>query len=129
MVGSRAAMVLSALLVSGGLAGCGSVRTAQQSGGEDAVRGGAAGFKPFQPRDELLQCLRSKGADAVAVGSDAIQMLPAATAPRIVMQVEPAEAVVLQIRGKAEGAQVIGRAVVYAGRSSDSQVELIQDCL
>ena len=129
MVGYRAVMLLSALLVSGSLAGCGSVRTAEQSGGEDAIRGGAAGFKTFQPRDELLQCLRAGGAEAIAVGEDVIQMLPAGTAPRIVMQVEPAAAVVRQIRGNAEGAEVIGRAVVYAGRSSDSQVELIQDCL
>lgn len=118
-------IVLLALTV----AGCGSVRTADQSGGQDAVRGGAAGFKPFQPRDRLIECLREKGVEAVAKGEDEIQVLPASTGPRIVMAADPEAATALQVRGKAEGAELMGRALVYAGRSSDAQVEQVQDCL
>lgn len=121
--------IVTAIALAVAIAGCGSVRTSPQSGGEDPVRGGAAGFKTYQPRDTLLECLRGKGAAAVPVGEDVIQMLPASSAPRIVMEPEAGFATGLQSRGKAEGAELIGRALVYAGRSSDAQVELIQDCL
>ncbi len=122
---SLAALLIAALV----LAGCGSVRQPSQSGGESATRGGAYGFKPYQPRDKLLKCLRRKGVEAVAVGQDSIQFLPLPGAPRIVMAATPDAATALQVRGRSEGAQLMGSALVFANQATKRQIEQIQDCL
>lgn len=110
------------------LAGCGSERQPSQSGGESPTLGGAYGYKPFQPRDRMLKCLRRKGVEALGVGQDVIQVLPLPASPRIVVAATPDAATALQVRGEAEGAQLMGYALVYANRASNRQIEQIQDC-
>ncbi len=111
------------------ICGCGSVRTAAQSGGENAQLGGAKGFGPYQPRDRFVECARGLGLQVNPIGQDTAQLLPAATGARVVFAVDMDAATVLQIRGQAEGAEQIGQAVVYSSRASDSQIEQIQNCL
>jgi len=109
--------------------GCGSVRTADQSGGQSATGGGAAGFSPYQPRDRFIECLRGNGFQVDAVGHDTAQMLPVATAPRVVFAVDGDAATALQVRGKAEGGEQVGQAFVFGARATDDQVAAAQDCM
>ena len=111
------------------LAGCGSERQPSQSGGQSASLGGAYTYEPYQPRDKMLKCLRGKGVKAVAVGQDAIQFLPLPASPRIVVAATPDAATALQVRGRAEGAQLMGSALVYANQASNRQIKRIQDCV
>lgn len=111
------------------MAGCGSVRTAGQSGGQSATDGGSAGYAPYQPRDRFIECLRAKGFQVEAVGHDTAQMLPAATAPRVVFAVDGDAATALQVRGKAEGGEQIGQAFVFSARATDDQVAAAQNCM
>ena len=110
-------------------AGCGSVRTADQSGGQNVTEGGAAGYSPYQPRDRFIECLRGKGFQVDAVGRDTAQMLPADTAPKVVFAVDGDAATALQVRGKAEGGEQIGQALVFSAKATDDQVAAAQDCM
>ena len=118
---------MAALIIA--TAGCGSVRTADQSGGQSATEGGSAGFSPYQPRDRFIECLRGNGFQVEAVGPDTAQMLPAATAPKVVFAVDGDAATALQVRGKAEGGEQIGQAFVFSAKATDDQVAAAQDCM
>ena len=120
--------VLTAIFAVAVLTSCGSVRTPAESGGASALRGGSDGHQPFQPRDKFIACVREAGGDAVPVGVYTAQMLPAATAPKVVYAVNGDEATVLQVQGKAEGAELIGQALVYSSRATEEQVKLAQKC-
>ena len=111
------------------ICGCGSVRTGAQSGGQNATLGGAKGFGPYQPRDHFIECVRSRGLQANPVGQDTAQILPAATGAKVVFAVDMDAATAMQIRGQAEGGEQIGQAIVFGSRASDSQIEVIQNCM
>lgn len=124
----RLAALITAVGATALLTACGSVRTPEQSGGWNAERGGSDGFQPFQPRDRFIGCVRAAGGDAVPIGVTTAQMLPAATAPKVVFAVNGDEATVLQVQGRAEGAEVIGQALVYAPHATEAEVKLAQKC-
>ena len=117
-----AATVSLALLLSA----CGSVRTPQQSGGQNAVVGGSAGYKPYQTRDAALGCIRSAGLKAVPVGKDRIKLDQGAS---VYFAADRGDAAARQARGQAEGAEVLGSAVFYVGSADGNFTSRVESCL
>ena len=120
-----AAVVGLALL----LPGCGSERLPVQSGGQNAVVGGSAGFTPYQTRNTALDCIRGKGISARPVGLDVIEVGGPAGAQKIFFAADRGAATGLQVRGKAEGAEVIGSALYYVGAGDLGTTSVVEGCL
>ncbi len=121
---------LALVLVAGVLvAGCGSSRTPEQSGGPNAVLGGGARATPYDPRTTPLACMRAKGLPAAIDGADAIRIGAGPGAPRAVFAPDGGTAQGTQIRGDAEGAEVIGSALLYTNGGGDTVLGKIEKCL
>ncbi|MSW87548.1 MAG: hypothetical protein F2799_01845 [Actinobacteria bacterium] len=118
-----AATLAAALLLSG----CGSERTPLQSGGQNAVVGGSAGYQPYQTRDIALNCIKGRGISATPVGRDLI--LLSAPGARIVFEADRGVSSGMQVRGQVEGAEVIGGAVFYVGSADTAVTSGVEGCL
>ena len=108
------------------LSACGSVRTPSQSGGQNAVVGGSAGYEPYQPRDAALGCLKRAGLKAVPVGKDRIKLEHGAS---IYFAADRGGAAAMQVRGQAEGAEVIGSALYFVGSAGGNITARVESCL
>lgn len=85
--------------------------------------------RPYDPRDSVLGCIRGKGLDGQKSGADAIAVGAGAGRPRIVFAPTSGAAEADHVRPGAEGAEVIGDALLYVGRGSDSELGKLEDCL
>lgn len=116
---------VAALLV----AGCGSTRTPEQSGGPNAVLGGGARATPYDPRATPLSCMQADGLPARLDGERAIVVGTGPGAPRAYFQVDGGTAQGTQVRGDAQGAEVIGSALLYTNAGSDALLKRVETCL
>ena len=108
------------------LSACGSVRTPQQSGGQNPVVGGSSGYEPYQTRNAALDCLKRGGVVAVPVGKDRIKLQQGAS---IYFAAERGAAAAMQARGQAEGAEVIGPALFFVGSADGNLTSRVETCL
>jgi hypothetical protein len=79
----------------------------------------------YDPRIPVAACLRDEGVSARPVGSTAIEV----KGVRIDFLVTPGQAEALQIQGRAQDAEQIGRALIRVGRTPDELLETIEDCV
>jgi hypothetical protein len=79
----------------------------------------------YDPRVPVVDCLRDAGVAARPAGRIAV----AAEGVRIDFLTTPGEAEARQIAGAAQGAEQIGRALVWVGRASDAQLETVEECV
>ncbi|MGH2948029.1 MAG: hypothetical protein ACRDPC_17550 [Solirubrobacteraceae bacterium] len=79
----------------------------------------------YDPRIAVVSCLRDAGvparlADRVAIISDGV---------RIDFLTTPGEAEARQIAGEAQGAEQIGRALVWVGRAPEELLATVEECV
>ena len=110
-------------------AGCGGTRTAEQSGGPNAVLGGGARSTPYDPRATPLSCMRADRLPARLDGERAIVIGAGPGAPRAVFKPDAGTAQGAQVLGDAEGAEVIGSALLYTNAGSDALLKRVETCL
>jgi hypothetical protein len=81
------------------------------------------------PRTKHVKCLRQAHIPAVEVGQTGIQVGQPQIGPTVRFEPTPGAAQHAQISGSAQGAEVIGSALLYPNRASDRQLQVIEDCL
>jgi hypothetical protein len=76
-----------------------------------------------------LDCLRAHRLPVTEVGATGIQVgqLPAGATIRFTPSTGAAEAA--QLEGQAQGAEVIGSALVYPNQAADSELRVIENCV
>jgi len=100
-------------------AGCGS-------GDDDTT----AGIDPNDQRALALACLtKEKKLPAKELPPDSIQVGDAAGGPRIRFFTNSGEAEAEQFEGNGEGAEHIGRALLFVRDGSDDLLKEVEDCL
>jgi hypothetical protein len=103
------------------LSACGSaVKPSQGRGRVDNPRTGGPDY---------LGCIRDRGLSAVEVGAAAIQVGHLPGGPTIRFLPTPGAATAAQIAGQTQGAEVVGAALLYPNRASDSELQAIEGCL
>jgi hypothetical protein len=92
--------------------------------------GGSNSKNTSDPRGSALDCITNeKHIDARLVGRDSIQVDSPGTGSRIKFFLTSGEAEAFQFEGKAEGAEHIGKALLFVNRASDSQLKDVEKCL
>lgn len=112
------------------LAGCGAVKvqpTTPAGSSKLASRGHLD--SPLTDMRNHLACLRDAHLSVQVVGPTRLQVAPAAGGPLIVFTPTPGSAQGDQIAGRAQGAEVIGTALVYPNQGSDAELGTIGSCL
>jgi len=126
-----AALLALAALV---LVACGAGASGAGAGGRPTSARGASApgsysSQPYNPVTGPLRCLRQAGLRAHHDGPGAIQVVPKGRGPRVVFAATPGDAQAAQIHGQAEGAEVIGNALVYPNAASDAMLKKVETCL
>jgi hypothetical protein len=126
----RAKRVLTAVtFASLALAGCGAVKV-QPTAPAGSTRLASRGHvdKPYTVRNHL-GCLRAAHLPVQVVSPTRLQVGAAPTGPTIVFRPTPGAAQADQIDGNAQGAEVIGSALIYPNQASDAELGTIGACL
>jgi hypothetical protein len=79
----------------------------------------------YDPRLPVVACLRDEGVPAALADRNAV----VAATVRIEFLTTPGAAEARQISGRAQGAEQIGRALVWVGRTPDELLETIEGCV
>ena len=79
----------------------------------------------YDPRLPVVDCLRDRGIDARLAEPSAVQ----AGEVRIDFLITPGQAEARQIAGDAQGAEQIGRALVWVGRAGDETLDTVEECV
>jgi hypothetical protein len=111
------------------LTGCGAVKvqpTTPAGSSKLASRGQVD--SPAKMRNHI-GCLRAAHLSVQVVSSTRVQVGPAPAGPTIEFTPTPGAAQAAQIEGSAEGAEVIGSALVYPNQGSDAEMGTIGACL
>jgi hypothetical protein len=83
----------------------------------------------YDPRDKPIKCIAQKGVAGRKVGRTTLQVGAPDQGPKVVYVTTPEFAASLQLHGHAEGAEVIGRALLYPQSGNDQQLKIIENCL
>lgn len=85
------------------------------------------------PRTKHVQCLRSAGLPIhlfrASGARPAIQVGTAPTGPTVIFEPTQQAATGVQIEGQAQGAEVIGAALVYPNQASDGVLQQVESCM
>jgi hypothetical protein len=108
---STLALGCAAAMAAGSVAGCGAPD--QRDPGS------------YDPRVPVVDCLRGERVEAGLLGRDAVR----AGGVRIQFLATPGEAEGRQISGGAQGAEQIGRALIWVQRAPDDLVQTIEGCV
>jgi hypothetical protein len=79
----------------------------------------------YDPRIAVVSCLRDEDVPAHRRGDATV----VARDVRIDFFATPGEAEALQLAGRAQGAEQIGRALVWVGRAPEQLLETVEDCV
>jgi len=128
--GAPARGVLALLACAVALAGCGAVRV-QPSTPAGATHLASRGRvdSPLTNMDNHLGCIRSAHVPVQVVSPTKLQVGTAPSGPVVVFTSTPGAAQDYQIEGKAQGAEVIGTALLYPNQGPDPEVAAIEACL
>ncbi|MGH2884699.1 MAG: hypothetical protein ACRDPA_18690 [Solirubrobacteraceae bacterium] len=124
---ARAAAVALAAVT---LAGCGAVRlqpTTPAGSSKLASRGRVD--SPVTDVDNHLACMRAAHLPVEVVSPIKVQVGSAPAGPTIVFTPTPGAAQAAQLDGSAQGAMVIGTALIYPNQGSDGELGAISSCL
>jgi hypothetical protein len=109
----RLAIILVATTV---LAGCGT---------DHGVGDGS-----YDPRDSRIQCIAKQGLPAHKAGqSDVIVTPPGQRPVRVYFAATPGQAEALSVEARAQGAEQLGRALLYVGNASEPLLTKLEGCL
>jgi hypothetical protein len=101
--------------------------------GSTSVHPGGAGHgrvdDPRTAKNDHLACLRADRVPFRTVGLTGIQIGAPPAGPRVVFEPTPGAAQAAQIEAQAQGAEVIGSALLYPNQGSDSELNQIETCL
>ena len=76
-----------------------------------------------------LACLQSHHLDVTEVGSTGLQVGPLPAGPTVRFAPSPGAAEADQIEGVAQGAEVVGSALLYPNQAPDSELQVIENCI
>ncbi|HWF49837.1 MAG TPA: hypothetical protein VG294_04240 [Solirubrobacteraceae bacterium] len=112
------------------LAGCGSSFTAVPGSSVPAATKKPIGYGVVdQAPLPHTKCIRAAGLPAVRVGPASIQVGTLPSGPTIRFAPDPNAAEAEQIEGLAQGAEVIGAAVLYVNGASGAELKIVEACL
>jgi hypothetical protein len=124
---SRRAVVAAAVLA---LAGCGAVRVQPKTpAGSSKLASRGAVDSPLTAMRNHLGCLKGAHLPVRVVSATRLQVGSAPAGPTIVFSSTPGAAQAYQINGSAQGAEVIGTALIYPNQASDDEMSQISACL
>lgn len=132
--------------IQGGGNGSGDAAPGEPSGGGGIQSGGLSGggggggtaggtsssggtLSAYDPVGRPLRCMRRNHLPAYRDGVGAIQIAPKGKGPRVVFASTTGDAQAAQIHGQAEGAEIIGTALLYVSTASDRVIKLAETCL
>jgi hypothetical protein len=122
--------VLALLACGVALAGCGAVRVQPNTpAGATHLASRGQVDSPLTDMDNHLGCIRSAHVPVQVVSPIKLQVGTAPTGPVVVFTSTPGAAQDYQIEGKAQGAEVIGTALLYPNQGPDPEVAAIEACL
>jgi hypothetical protein len=125
---SSAKLAVACVLAAAALSACGT--TAKPVAGAASTAGKPSGRGVVDdPRKKHLQCLEQHHVPVIKVGGTDLQVGTPGSGPKISFQPTPGAAQDAQISGMVENAEVIGSALLYPNQASDSELEVIEDCL
>jgi hypothetical protein len=107
------------------LGACGSTNVHPQRAG--ASRGRID--DPRTSKADRVACMQSDHLQVQEVGLAGLQIGAPPEGPRVVFTPTPGAAQADQIRGQAQGAEVIGSALLYPNQGSDQELAAIETCL
>ena len=107
----RRTIAVPAAVVMAIAAGCGTP--------DERKRGG------YDPREPVASCLREEGIATRLVDGRTVE----AAGVRIEFLTTPGQAEARQIEGLAQGAEQIGRALIWVGRAPDELLAAIEECV
>ncbi len=81
------------------------------------------------PRTTHLECIRQDHLVVVPVGRTGLQVGSLPTGPSVTFEPTPGAAQAIQIAGQDPGAEVIGSALLFPNQASDSELQMVEDCL
>lgn len=122
---SAVGVLLAAL---GGCGGAVKVQPTPAAGSTALVSRGKVD-SPLTDMHNHLDCLRDDHLAVQVLSPTKLQVGPAPSGPTIVFAATPGAAQSRQIDGTAQGAEVIGTALLYPNRASDPELTRIEDCL
>jgi hypothetical protein len=112
------------------LAGCGSSFKAIAGSNVPAPTAKPLGYGVVdQAPLPHTKCIRAAGLPAVRVGPSKIQVGTLPAGPTVIFAPDPNAAEAEQIEGQAQGAEVIGAAVLYVHGGSDAELATVEACL
>jgi hypothetical protein len=79
----------------------------------------------YDPREAVVSCLREEGRSARLAGGGAVVVGNV----RIEFLRTPGEAEARQIAGRAQGAEQVGRALIWVGDAPDGVLKTIEECV
>ncbi len=99
-------------------------------GGCSRGGGAEAGPDPNDKRATALACLtEEKQIDARPMGRDSIQVGAGESGPRVRFFLTGGEAEAEQFKGRAEGSEHIGSALLFSRNGSEEQLQQVEECL
>jgi hypothetical protein len=84
---------------------------------------------PRTNRPDRVACLEQHHLPVQLVGRTGIQIGPLPAGPSVVFTPTPGAAQAAQIEDQAQGAEVIGAALVYPHQASQGEMQLIEGCI
>jgi hypothetical protein len=112
------------------LAGCGAVRVQPTTpAGSATLASRGKVDSPLTDVHNHLGCLQADHLTVHVLGPTKLQVGAAPAGPMIVFTPTAGAAQAQQIDGSAQGAEVIGAALLYPNQGSDSELTGIEDCL
>lgn len=112
------------------LAGCGAVEVQPSSpAGSSKLASRGKVDSPLTDMRNHLECLRDAHLPVQVVSPTRLQIGSPPSGPTIVFTATAGAGQARQIDGTAQGAEVIGTALVYPNQGSDAQLGSIEDCL
>jgi len=112
------------------LAGCGAVKVQPTTpAGSATLASRGKVDSPLTDMHNHLGCLQADHLTVHVLGPTKLQVGAAPAGPTIVFTATAGSAQARQIDGSAQGAEVIGTALLYPNQGSDSELTGIEDCL
>jgi hypothetical protein len=81
------------------------------------------------PRAKHAKCLQQMGVPVAEVGQIGLQVGTPPSGPSVTFEPTPGAAQEQQISGNAQGAEVIGSALLFPNQASDKLLKVVEDCL
>jgi hypothetical protein len=126
---SPAKLAVASTLAAVALTACGSTSVHPHATGPGALVGRGKVDDPRTARADHVKCLRDDHLPIQEVGQTGIQIGSPLAGPRVVFTPTPGAAQAAQIQAQAQGAEVIGSALLYPAQASDSELSQIETCL